>query len=88
MPVVTRAQTLREAQEELERIMSEPHREVEIVCLPPNAAAESDLEDVSEDEMGAADPKDVPGELEIQYDSDSDVEDKPKRKKTGMCCYK
>ena len=50
--------------------------------------AESDLEGVSEDEMGAADPKDVPGELEIQYDSDSDVEDKPKRKKTGMCCYK
>ena len=71
MPV-TRARTLREAREKLEAIVQEPHREVEIICLPPEASAESDLEDINEDDLLEVEPQDVVGELEVQCESDEE----------------
>ena len=66
--------------------MAEPHRDVAIVCLPPETAVESDLEDINEDDLLPVDPTDITGQLEVQCESDPDVEDAPKRRKTGENC--
>ena len=84
MPVTTRARTLRDANELLEKT-DHHHREVRIICLPPEAAKESDAEDIDEDDLGEVEPIDVAGELEVEYSSDEEEERPAKRGRKGKC---
>lgn len=49
-------------------------REAEIVIIPPEVDTQTDEEDFDDNEMLTVNfPRDIPGEVELQYSSDEDM---------------
>ncbi len=71
--------TLSQAESEVNDIVNNGGStdEVAIVCLPPDAAVESDLENIDDDDLGELDVVDTAGVLEVEFNplSDSDSDD-------------
>ncbi|XP_055335736.1 uncharacterized protein LOC129586498 [Paramacrobiotus metropolitanus] len=82
----TRARTLKEAKDIFEELTNRPHREIDIVCLPPEAGVCSDTEDIDENDLRPQMPKDVAEDLDVCYETDSEAEEvpAPKRKKGAV----
>ena len=68
--IAKQVQFLRDADEEVDLLIRNgtSSDKITVVCLPPEAAIESDLEDVDEDELGDPTFAEIAGDLEVHID--------------------